>query len=299
MRSEAIQRRSRWIVELKNLSGRFGDDSALMATALRTDIQDDGMALLDHLRFCGAIPEEYGHDSSEEKLYSKYTDFVISEAFSAIGLNSVVLDARADAADVQARADAYSLVADAKAFRLSRTAKNQKDFKVQAVDGWRRDLDYAIVVCPIYQFPMRTSQIYNQAIARNVCLLSYSHLATLVALAARAKRTSGENGLEEILKSVSILHPGKNAMNYWEGINRALVASLGEHLDLWKNEKVASEEALALTKRESIWYLASEQDKLLQLSHQEAIEKLIQATGVDSRIQQIGRVQHGRLLEET
>ena len=33
----------------------------------------------------------------------------------------------------------YSLVADAKAFRLSRTAKNQKDFKVQAMDGlaWR------------------------------------------------------------------------------------------------------------------------------------------------------------------
>ena len=62
---------------------------------------------------------------------------MVSEALSAMGLNSVVLDARADAADVQARATSYSLVADAKAFRLSRTAKNQKDFKVDAMDSWK------------------------------------------------------------------------------------------------------------------------------------------------------------------
>ena len=60
---------------------------------------------------------------------SKYTDSVVSESFIAIGLNSVVVSARADAADVQARGNGFSLVADAKAFRLSRTAKNQKDFK--------------------------------------------------------------------------------------------------------------------------------------------------------------------------
>lgn len=186
------------------LSGSFGDDSTRMAEELRAEIARDGSeALLDHLRLCGAIPEQYGHDSSEEKLYSKYTDAVISESLSTMGLRSVVIDTRADSPDVQARAGDYSLVADAKAFRLSRTAKNQKDFKVQAMDGWRGGLDYAVLVCPIYQLPSRSSQVYQQAIARNVCVLSYSHLAALVGLATRQGPSFAEVGLHEVLKSTS------------------------------------------------------------------------------------------------
>ena len=91
-------------------------------------------SLLGHLRLCGAMPENYGHDTSEEKLYSKYTDVVIHEAYSFMGFNSLVLRERADVADVECVSNDYSFVADAKTFRLSRTAKNQKDFKVQAMD---------------------------------------------------------------------------------------------------------------------------------------------------------------------
>ena len=298
MRPEAIERRSHWVTVLRNLSGRFGDDCVTVTQELREDIQHDDDAILDHLRFCGAIPEQYGHDSSEEKLYSKYTDAVISEALSAMGLNSMVLDVRADAADVQARAANYSLVADAKAFRLSRTAKNQKDFKVQAMDVWRRDLDYALIVCPIYQLPTRTSQIYQQAVVRNVCLLSYSHLAALVALAIRVEPARGEEGLGAVLDSVSILHPSKSAADYWTGINRALIASLGDSVDLWTAEKVASQESLAIVKTESLRHLAAERDRFLQLSHQEALEQLIRRAGLDSRIEQVEHVNHGPLLEE-
>ena len=46
------------------------------------------LAVLDHLRLCAAIPESYGHDSSEEKLYSKYTDAVISVASHASGVGA-------------------------------------------------------------------------------------------------------------------------------------------------------------------------------------------------------------------
>jgi type II restriction enzyme len=152
MRAEAKKRRLYWVTELAKLSGSFGDDSTKMVEELRAELAKDGLeALLDHLRLCGAMPEQYGRDSSEEKLYSKYTDAVISESLSAIGLRSTIINARADAADVQARGSDYSLVADAKAFRLSRTAKNQKDFKVQAMDSWRNGLDYAVLVCPIYE----------------------------------------------------------------------------------------------------------------------------------------------------
>ncbi len=72
MKPEARKRRKYWVTELAKLSGSFGDDSNKMIAELRAEISQDGTdALLDHLRLCGAMPEHYGHDSSEEKLYSK------------------------------------------------------------------------------------------------------------------------------------------------------------------------------------------------------------------------------------
>lgn len=135
----AIQRRMHWIEEIVQISGHFESDSTRVESELSYEICKNGIqALLDHLRLCSSIPESYNHDSSEEKLYSKYTDALIAAAYDAIGLKSLVLTERADAADVEVVGKDYSFVADAKVFRLSRTAKNQKDFKVQAMDGWKR-----------------------------------------------------------------------------------------------------------------------------------------------------------------
>ncbi len=167
------EHRAYWVDEISRLSGNFGVDSDRVEQEISKEIRERGISpLLGHLRLCGAIPERYGHDSSEEKLYSKYTDVVIHEAYTAMGLTSVVLKDRADVADVECVSRAFSFVADAKAFRLSRTAKNQKDFKVQAMDNWKHGKPYAMVACPVYQLPTRSSQIYQQAAARNVALAS-------------------------------------------------------------------------------------------------------------------------------
>ncbi|MBM3476913.1 MAG: HindIII family type II restriction endonuclease [Armatimonadetes bacterium] len=298
MRTEAISRRRYWIHELARLSGSFGDDATRMAEELSAEVSDEGVdAVLDHLRLCGAVPEHYGHDSSEEKLYSKYTDAVVREALSAIGLRSTIITARADSADVQARASGYSLVADAKAFRLSRTAKNQKDFKVQAMDGWRSGNTYATVVCPVYQLPSRSSQIYRQAIAENVCILTYSHLAALVSLRRSKGPEASRAGLNEIMATVSVLPHSKSALDYWTGINRALVGALGDEHDLWRQEKVASVEALAVLRDEALFYLRKARDELLALSHEDAIKELIRATGIESRIAYVEGIGHGPLLE--
>ncbi|NLF10090.1 MAG: HindIII family type II restriction endonuclease [Pirellulaceae bacterium] len=292
-----MNRRAYWITELAKISDSFIDDTARMIEELQGEIHREGeSSLLDHLRTCGAIPEEYAHDSSAEKLYSKYTDAVVSECLKAIGLESVVLNERADTADVQARADKFSLVADAKAFRLSRTAKNQKDFKIQAMDGWRNSLDFAVVVCPIYQLPTRTSQIYQQAIARNVCILSYSHLGALVGLSIRRGSSRAIQGFHEILKTVSLMNPSKNAVDYWTGINRTLVASLATDSELWKIEKMKSVESLKSAKKEAIHYLVLERNRLLGLSHDQALAELIRLAGVDSRIEKVRKIEHGTLL---
>ena len=85
-------KRQYWIEEIVKISGNFGQDLSRIEQELNDEINQDGtLCLLQHLRLCGTIPENYGHDSSEEKLYSKYTDCVISEFFKQIGLDSIVL----------------------------------------------------------------------------------------------------------------------------------------------------------------------------------------------------------------
>ena len=116
----------------------------------------------------GAIPQSIKPSSSEEKLYSKATDIVLARCFAEIGLDATVFETRGNSADVEAtsRFHGYSLVADSKSMRLSRTAKNQKDFKIGALgDNWiGTNSTYAVLCCPLYQYPVSKSQIYEQAL---------------------------------------------------------------------------------------------------------------------------------------
>jgi len=76
-----IDSRIYWIEEISRLNGDFGVDAEKVEGEISKEVEDNGIdALLGHLRLCGAIPESYGHDTSKEKLYSKYTDVVIHEA---------------------------------------------------------------------------------------------------------------------------------------------------------------------------------------------------------------------------
>ncbi|MCC6476727.1 HindIII family type II restriction endonuclease [bacterium] len=294
----ASQRRQDWVEGLLVMEGVFPDMSSDVASLLRSEIVDEGaVALVDHLRFCGAVPESYEHDSTAEKLYSKYTDHILNFALERIGLKSVVLSERADSADVQARGANFSLVADAKAFRLSRSAKNQKDFKVEAMHYWRAGLDFALLVCPIYQLPGRASQIYRQAVSRNVCIISYCHLSTLVRLSELRGTAASEQALHQVLRCVTMLHPSKDSSSYWTGINRALLDSLRADSSLWTDEKVKSIESLSVLKLESLRILRQERHRLLGLNHAEALEELVKMSGLDSRIRYVEQVEHGDLLD--
>jgi type II restriction enzyme len=130
----------------------------------------------------GAIPEDIGHDSTEEKLYAKVSDIVLAKCFQELGLRASVNKERANCADVLAQSQFhnYSLIGDAKSFRLSRTAKNQKDFKVKSMADWKGDNDYSILVCPYYQYPKAKSQIYGQALNDNITLFSWEYLSILL-----------------------------------------------------------------------------------------------------------------------
>lgn len=292
-----IDSRNHWIDEISRLSGDFGVDAEKIQDEIGQEIKDKGIsALLGHLRLCSAIPERYGHDTSEEKLYSKYTDVVIHEAYISMGFNSIVLKERADVADVECVTDKYSFVADAKAFRLSRTAKNQKDFKVQAMDGWKHGKPYAMVVCPVYQLPSRSSQIYQQAAARSVCIATYTHLAVFSRYAEQSSRENAMELVHKVFKAVEAMNPSKDAAAYWQTVNR-LVLDFDEDIgELWQEEKQASLESIHISREEALSFLASERERIMKLSKEQAIKEVLKSSKIENKIKAIQSVVDNGLL---
>jgi len=294
---EAITRRNNWVEKIDNIEGNFASNSELIENELGKELNQNGVSsLLDHLRLCGNIPESYHHDSSEEKQYSKYTDALLAFAYKSIGLRSLVITERADVADVEGFGKEFSFVADAKAFRLSRTAKNQKDFKVQAMDRWKHGKPYAMVVCPIYQLPSRNSQIYQQAITRNVCVFTYSHLSLLVRYANEVSQSKAEDLLFDIFKTVPALNPSKSAVDYWLGVNKTILGSSKSIFELWQDEKIAATESIEIAKVEALKYLSSEREKIMRMSHEEALIELVKASKIESKIEIIKRISDNGLF---
>lgn len=294
---EDIKHRTYWVDEISRLSGDFGVDSDRVEQEMSQEIRSKGIVpLLCHLRLCGAIPEKYGHDSTEEKLYSKYTDVVIHEAYMAMGLTSLVLKERADVADVECVCSKYSFVADAKAFRLSRTAKNQKDFKVQAMDNWKHGKPFAMVVCPIYQLPTRTSQIYKQAAARSVCISTYTHLAVLVRYAQKVGKSKALNLLHAVFKTVETMNPSKDAAAYWQAVNRTFLNYNSCLAAIWREEKIASAESISISREEALQFLAEERERIMKLSREQAILEVLKWRKLENKIRAVKSVTDNGLL---
>lgn len=292
-----IKNRTRWIDKISQLSGEFNVDTEKIKEEISREIKEQGVeTLLGHLRLCGAIPEKYSHDTTVEKLYSKYTDIVIHEAYLSMGFSSIVLQERADVADVECVCRDYSFVADAKTFRLSRTAKNQKDFKVQAMDGWKHGKPYAMVVCPIYQLPYRSSQIYQQAGARSVCIATYTHLAVLSHYADIKCKEKVIQLLHEVFKTVEAMNPSKDASAYWQAVNRKILDFDPVISKIWHEEKRASIESISISREDALEFLVSERERIMRFSKEDAIKELLNYSRIENKIKAIKAVTGNDLL---
>ena len=237
-------------------------------------------ALSSNLLECGIIPELLEHDSSEEKLWAKYCDILLAQTLTHLSIPAEVLRARGDSADVFGRTHAYSIVGDAKAFRLSRTAKNQKDFKVHALNDWRKSNTYACLVSPLYQYPRRVSQIYEQAIEWNVTLLSYIHLKFLLDYADGKK-------IDPLWCIGNELPMSKNARQYWEAIDKtACEITDKSEMSLGDYKQKAIDKTKQLGK-EGIDYGETRVATYKKLSQKEAVARLIKAEKVETKIQTI------------
>lgn len=177
------------------------------------------------VREIGIIPEKYDHDSTQEKLYAKMSDCVVATIFKKLGFQTLVLTERADAADVSGKSvfHGYDFVVDAKVFRLSRTAKNQKDFKITSLSHWKKDADYAMLVAPYYQYPNTSSQIYAQVLNTGVALSSFEHLLFLLSNKIKETKDISLRSMFEYPKDVAkriLAADVKKAKNIFDALDK-------------------------------------------------------------------------------
>lgn len=252
----------------------------------------DRSSLIEIVREIGTIPEKIEAGSSAEKLFSKASDCILARCFSELGMPSVPVNERGNSADIVAKSllHGYTLVADAKTFRLSRTAKNQKDFKVDTLSNWRgSEHEFALLVAPYFHYPSNTSQIYSTALDRQVCLLSWEHILFLLLNDAAETDTLS---LESIWNAPVRIARNKNSdrMNcHLPYINQMVcdriskpIESFTEHLNSCKNY-TRSRSQFELS------YLNTEKEIITNLTRDEAISELLKSKKVMERASAIER----------
>jgi hypothetical protein len=206
-----------------------------------------------------------------------------------LGIDSRVLRTRGNSADVYGKANSYSIVGDAKTFRLSRTAKNQKDFKVKALDDWRREDTYAVLVSPLLQYPTNKSQIYSQAIEHNVTLISYTHLKLLL------DNISGHN-LEEVwnigkrLQTALPKEQYEHSRSYWKEVDTTVCRVVGVSNEIIHKFKQLEIENTRIFGQEGIEYWNSIIKNYKELSKEDTVEKLIKAEKIEEKIKTIEKI---------
>lgn len=249
-------------------------------------------ALASLLTEIGSIPESIDHDSTAEKLFAKAADIVLAKSFRELGLQATVNKERADCADVLAKSlfHEYSFVGDAKAFRLSRTAKNQKDFKVKSMSDWRGDHNYSVLVCPYFQYPKNSSQIYGQAIDDNVCLLSWEHLLFFIRAGIRESGTVNLASIWSISQQLAekVKVSQKNRKDNFHRIGNELIC---EHLSLtyenMKAELLKCKTATIARAESEIEFWTRHVKEVEQYTREQAITELISALKVHEKIASI------------
>lgn len=238
----------------------------------------------------GIIPEDIGHDSSEEKIYTKVSDIIFAKALKEMGYEVQVLRERADCADIiaQSHFHSYSLIGDAKAFRLSRTAKNAKDFKVNSMVHWRGDCDYSVLACPYFQYPKNTSQIYKDALDGNVSLFSWEILYIL--LKENVKETQ-ELCLKEIWNQSAFIAKStavdKSKTNFLATQNKNIAKIIGITNDKFEEYFTTIKRLLVSRGSEEIHYYENERERVEKLSRKEAIQELLISMKLNSKIETI------------
>ena len=171
---------------------------------------------------------------------------------------------------------------------MSRTAKNQKDFKIDNLSNWRGcDNEYSVLCSPYYQYPKRKSQIYSQALEKNVCLLSWEHMVFML---NKGIREDLNLSLESIWNSSKMRSRSNNLVysnrkdNYLQFVNKVVCEKIGCDMDEFNNKLMDFKYDLIERGNEELFYWENEVLKINNYSREEAIDELIKSKKLNEKI---------------
>ena len=249
-------------------------------------------SLIEIVKEIGTIPECIEASSSAEKLFSKASDCILACCFSKLGIPDVAVNELGNSADIIAQSmHGYTLVADAKTFRLSRTAKNQKDFKIDTLSNWRgAEHDFALLVAPYFQYPNTVSQIYSSALDKQVCLLSWEHILFLL-----ENRISETDVLSlEAIWNAPVRLARDTRIAYADRmncqlpyINQILCDRISMSIEKFNEQLNVCKGNIRERGNLELQYLHSEKEAITSLTRDEAISELLKSKKVLERISTI------------
>ena len=249
-------------------------------------------SLIEIVKEIGTIPECIEASSSAEKLFSKASDCILACCFSKLGIPAIAVNERGNSADIIAKSmHGYTLVADAKTFRLSRTAKNQKDFKIDTLSNWRgAEHDFALLVAPYFQYPNTVSQIYSSALDKQVCLLSWEHILFLL----ENKISESDTLSLEAIWSAPVRLARDTRIAYADRmncqlpyINQILCDRISVSIEKFNEQLNVCKGNIRERGNLELEYLHSEKEAITSLTRDEAISELIKSKKVLERISTI------------
>jgi hypothetical protein len=143
-----------------------------------------------------------------------------------------------------------------------------------------------MLVSPLTQYPTRVSQIYEQAIEKNVTLISYTHLYFLLDTYKNQNlQTLWETGnrLKIELKKTEFT----SSELYWKAIDETICSCVGKQLiDLELYKKLEIEKTKEIGK-EGILFWKNKIEEFNKLSREEAIKLLIKSEKIEAKIKTI------------
>ena len=69
--------------------------------------------------------------------------------------------------------------------------------------------------------------------------------------------------------------------------------------NIWKKEKIATLESIKIAKVEALTYYAEERAKIIKMSRDEAISKLLNVSKIKNRVQHVEAVSNNNLMDLT
>ena len=83
---------------------------------------------------------------------------------------------------------------------------------------------------------------------------------------------------------------------YWQTVNRMLLRVDGHIGDIWREEKIAAVESIAVARDEALCILAQERERIMKLSKSDAIAEVLKWQRIGNREQTVKSVADKGLL---